>query len=126
MEKVSEKVSVESTCISKIMSLTRPDVNAKQMFFIGLFGLPWLWVVNVMYHFRGVYGNGNESTDGEGENDENAGILGGMMSESDDNGKLTRDETQLIIWCITISEYSSMRNMHTNWNSILKFLFTHF
>ena len=70
------------------MSLTRPDVNAKQMFFIGLFGLPWLWVVNVMYHFRAVYGNGNTSTDGEGENDENAGILGGMMSESEDNGKL--------------------------------------
>lgn len=75
------------TCISKIMSLTRPDVNAKQMFFIGLFGLPWLWVVNVMYHFRAVYGNGNASSDGEGENGENAGILGGMMSESEDNGK---------------------------------------
>ncbi len=38
------------------MSLLRPDTNAKYIFFIGLLGLPWLWMVNVMYHWRAVYG----------------------------------------------------------------------
>ena len=73
------------------MSLPRPDVNAKRMFFIGLLGLPWLWVVNILYHYRAVYGKGsaedrmNESDDAD---DENRGIMGMMSSDDDENGKL--------------------------------------
>jgi hypothetical protein len=74
------------------MSLPRPDINAKQMFFVGLLGLPWLWVVNVLYHYKAVYGKGtsedrtNDDEDGE---DENRGILGmmGTSDDDDENGK---------------------------------------
>jgi len=56
------------------MSLPRPDTNAKYIFFIGLLGLPWLWMVNVMYHWRVVYGKvpsccgigGGSEREGEG------------------------------------------------------------
>ena len=67
--------------------MPRPDVNAKQMFFVGLLGLPWLWIVNVMYHWDAVFGNGNGSSngaDGGNENAENQGILA-MMNSSDDD-----------------------------------------
>jgi hypothetical protein len=74
------------------MPLPRPDVNAKRMFIVGLLGLPWLWTVNVLYHYKAVYGKGTtEDTTNEEDNDddENEGILGGMMSSNDDeNGKL--------------------------------------
>jgi len=72
------------------MSLPRPDINAKQMFFIGLLGLPWLWVVNVLYHYKAVYGKGTseDRTNNEDGEDENRGILGMMGSDDDDeNGK---------------------------------------
>jgi hypothetical protein len=75
------------------MSMPRPDVNAKQMFFVGLLGLPWLWIVNVMYHWDAVFGNENGSgngADGGNDNAENQGILAMMNSSNDDdeNGKL--------------------------------------
>jgi hypothetical protein len=45
---------------SKIM---RSDLLSKRLFFAGCFGLPWLWVVHVLYHRQG-------STDNEDENDD--------------------------------------------------------
>ena len=73
------------------MSMTRPDINAKQMFFVGLLGLPWLWIVNIMYHWKAVYGSGNQNeSDNRGVNsgDENTGILDLMNSNEDnENGK---------------------------------------
>jgi hypothetical protein len=77
------------------MTMTRPDINAKQMFFVGLLGLPWLWLVNVMYHWKAVYGGGiqndanssSENNPREGTGDENTGILGLMNSNDTENGK---------------------------------------
>ena len=80
------------------MSLPRPDTNAKQMFLVGLLGLPWLWVVNVMYHWKSVYGSptNDENNDADADADaqqqgngnsgvtENTGILA-MMASEDDN-----------------------------------------
>lgn len=64
----------------------RPDKLAKQMFFLGLLGLPWLWVVNILYFFNRVFGSrifccGNSSGN---EDDEDRGILG-LMSENDED-----------------------------------------
>lgn len=38
------------------MPLSRPDSNARIIFYVGIFGLPWLWIVNVLYHWEHVYG----------------------------------------------------------------------
>lgn len=68
--------------------MTRPDINAKQMFFVGLLGLPWLWVVNVMYHWKAVYGHGNQNGSENargGTEDENTGILDLMNDSENDN-----------------------------------------
>mmetsp|Transcript_16731 Transcript_16731/g.31702 ORF Transcript_16731/g.31702 Transcript_16731/m.31702 type:complete len:141 (-) Transcript_16731:112-534(-) len=76
------------------MTMTRPDINAKQMFFVGLLGLPWLWVVNVLYHWKAVYGsaiqndsNSSASDDNGrgGTSDENTGILDLMNSNEGEN-----------------------------------------
>ena len=71
------------------MSINRPDVNAKQMFFVGLLGLPWLWIVNVMYHWRAVYGK-SDSTSQNDSNNENQGILAMMSTDDDDNEGMSR------------------------------------
>jgi hypothetical protein len=76
------------------MSLERPDTVAKRMFYIGLFGLPWLWAVNIMYFWDSVYGrlpcfgkSLSDSDDNEHVNAEDAGILGLMEgSRSQDDG----------------------------------------
>lgn len=67
------------------MSLPRPDVNAKQMFFVGLLGLPWLWIVNIMYYWNAVYGSDRDADVSNSDNTENQGILGMMSTEEDDN-----------------------------------------
>lgn len=71
------------------MSINRPDVNAKQMFFVGLLGLPWLWIVNVMYHWRAVYGK-SDSTSQNDSNNENQGILAMMSTDDDDHEGMSR------------------------------------
>jgi len=38
------------------MVVKRADTIAKEMFFVGLLGLPWLWIVNIMYFWDTVYG----------------------------------------------------------------------
>lgn len=67
---------------------TRADTIAKQMFFVGLLGLPWLWIVNIMYFWDTVYGRLPCFTDSPSENNANAeevtGILR-MMQSNDEN-----------------------------------------
>jgi hypothetical protein len=68
------------------MSLPRPDINAKQMFFVGFLGLPWLWIVNVMYYWKAVYGTGTDAgNDDDAAAAENQGILGMMASDEDED-----------------------------------------
>uniref|UniRef100_A0A7S3VH86 Gamma-secretase subunit PEN-2 n=1 Tax=Chaetoceros debilis TaxID=122233 RepID=A0A7S3VH86_9STRA len=77
------------------MSLPRPDTNAKYMFFVGLLGLPWLWIVNVAYHWKQVYGkvplpcfgSSNSTEDGSAaqNHDEDNGIMDTITQESGDN-----------------------------------------
>ena len=72
------------------MSSERPDKIAKQMFYVGLCGLPWLWAVNIMYFWDSVYGRlpcfGDSPN--KSDNDENAedtGILGLMEGSNDED-----------------------------------------
>lgn len=72
------------------MTLSRPDKNAKGMFLIGLLGLPWLWIVNVLYHYREVYGilpfqNEDQTAVNSTNHQTEGGILGGIMENSDEN-----------------------------------------
>ncbi len=69
----------------------RPDKIAKQLFFIGLAGLPWLWIVNIFYFFERVYGRVNIplpcfGNSNNSNSDDNAGILGLMSSDDGDGG----------------------------------------
>ena len=73
----------------------RPDKIARQLFFVGLAGLPWLWIVNIFYNFDRVYGRipccGDAADANENNNEDNAGILGLMNNEGgggDENGVL--------------------------------------
>jgi hypothetical protein len=65
----------------------RPDKLARQMFFVGLLGLPWLWVVNILYFYDRVYGQmpcfGDVSA--TANNETNDGILG-LISSEDEEG----------------------------------------
>lgn len=66
----------------------RPDKLAKQMFFVGLLGLPWLWVVNILYFFERVYGDrinccGWIKSGSDGDSGD-IGILG-LISSNDEN-----------------------------------------
>ena len=59
------------------------------MFFVGLLGLPWLWIVNILYFFDRVYGRlpcfGDAAAGTNNDNSEsNAGILGLMSSGDED------------------------------------------
>mmetsp|Transcript_17383 Transcript_17383/g.21247 ORF Transcript_17383/g.21247 Transcript_17383/m.21247 type:complete len:146 (+) Transcript_17383:210-647(+) len=67
----------------------RPDTIAKQMFFVGLLGLPWLWIVNICFFFDRVYGRlpcCGDTTAAAGEDSEetSAGILGMLESNEED------------------------------------------
>ena len=68
----------------------RADLLARNMFFVGLAGLPWLWCVNIFYFFDDVYGRipclwsiDNEDQSNN-EREESTGILD-MMNGSDDD-----------------------------------------
>ena len=73
---------------------SRPDKLAKQMFFVGLLGLPWLWIVNILYFFDRVYGripcfgstsaaSSEHHANNNAEND--TAILGLITNESEGN-----------------------------------------
>ena len=66
---------------------SRPDKLAKHMFFVGLLGLPWLWVVNILYFYDRVYGKKIFCYGGtwsqNNEDGENMGILGLMTNDDD-------------------------------------------
>jgi len=68
------------------MAEKRADTIAKEMFFVGLFGLPWLWVVNIMYFWDTVYGRLPCFGDGPAETggEEATGILGVMEGNSEE------------------------------------------
>ena len=84
------------------MSSDRPDIIAKQMFYVGLFGLPWLWLVNILYFWDSVYGRlpclgeAANSNNPDDENAENTGILGFMegsrSEDEDENGASNIDD----------------------------------
>ena len=44
----------------------RSDLLSKRLFAAGCLGLPWLWTVHVMYHWK----DGGGGEDGEQENNE--------------------------------------------------------
>uniref|UniRef100_A0A7S0GGV0 Gamma-secretase subunit PEN-2 n=1 Tax=Proboscia inermis TaxID=420281 RepID=A0A7S0GGV0_9STRA len=76
-----------------------PHLLARQMFFIGCLGLPWLWCVNFLYFRKQVYGptfpwDNNDDDDNEDDQFGDIMNLGGAMSEdtSDDEGD-TDDNT---------------------------------
>ena len=85
--------------------IPRPDKLARQMFFVGLLGLPWLWVVNCLYFYDRVYGKlkcfGSTASDHIDDNrDGSAGFLGLIPSEEDDEDiepdeGLSQDEIQM-------------------------------
>ena len=87
------------------------------MFFVGLCGLPWLWVVNILYFWDSVYGrlpclgDALNSNDSHEENAENNGILGFMEDsreeDSDPNGASKSDHcfTDTIFILVTILSY---------------------
>ena len=64
---------------------SRPDKLARQMFFIGLLGLPWLWIVNIIYFYDRVFGRlsclGVASEDVNQNSENNGRILGLISSE---------------------------------------------
>lgn len=73
---------------------SRPDKLARQMFFVGLLGLPWLWIVNILYFFDRVYGRipcfgstGAASSEHNVNNnsENNTAILGLITNESEGN-----------------------------------------
>ena len=73
---------------------SRPDKLARQMFFLGLLGLPWLWIGNILYFFDRVYGRilcfGAASEDMNGATDNGTSILGLISNEDEvepENGK---------------------------------------
>jgi len=77
------------------MVAKRADTIAKEMFFVGLLGLPWLWIVNIMYFWDVVYGrlpcfgiNPSSTTNEE----EVAGFLGMMENNDDDEEGEIGDE----------------------------------
>lgn len=81
-------------------SIKRADLLARNMFFVGLAGLPWLWCVNIFYFFDDVYGripclwavnNDSQSSDGR---DESTGILGMMNASDDDDDDGTTNDNE--------------------------------
>lgn len=64
---------------------SRPDKLARQMFFVGLLGLPWLWIVNIFYFYDRVFGRlsclGAASEDANHNNENNGSILGLISSD---------------------------------------------
>ena len=71
---------------------TRPDKLAKQMFFVGLIGLPWLWIVNILYFFDRVYGRmpcfgdaSSSSIDANNGAEGNSAIMGLISSVDEDD-----------------------------------------
>jgi len=68
------------------MVAKRADTIAKEMFFVGLLGLPWLWIVNIMYFWDTVYGRlpcfGDSPSD-TAHAEEATGFLG-MMENNDE------------------------------------------
>jgi hypothetical protein len=90
------------------MTLARPDKNAKHMFFVGLCGLPWLWIVNIMYHYKAVYGPlpfQNDDEPGRDNNDSDEGLLGGILrddenEQEEENVDPALVKTELTKWVI--------------------------
>ena len=73
----------------------RDDILAKNLFFVGLAFLPWLWVVNVLYFWNVLFGHSlpycsGQDTNGEG-NGEISGV-GGMGLFNDDEDEDSEDE----------------------------------
>jgi len=84
------------------MVAKRADTIAKEMFFVGLLGLPWLWIVNIMYFWDTVYGRlpcfGDSPSD-TAHAEEAAGFLGMMENNEEEEeeqenqwGNRTSDE----------------------------------
>mmetsp|Transcript_22333 Transcript_22333/g.26508 ORF Transcript_22333/g.26508 Transcript_22333/m.26508 type:complete len:144 (+) Transcript_22333:106-537(+) len=84
------------------MVAKREDTIAKEMFFVGLLGLPWLWIVNIMYFWDTVYGRlpcfGDSPSDTV-HAEEAAGFLGMMENNEEEEeeqenqlGNRTSDE----------------------------------
>lgn len=73
------------------MGAKRADTIAKEMFFVGLLGLPWLWIVNIMYFWDTVYGRlpcfGNNTSSTANE-EEVTGFLGMMENNEDEEGEI--------------------------------------
>lgn len=38
----------------------RSDLLSKRLFMAGCFGLPWLWTVHVLYHWKGAEEENND------------------------------------------------------------------
>jgi hypothetical protein len=81
------------------MTLVRPDKNAKHMFFVGLCGLPWLWIVNILYHYKAVYGplpftNEDETERDTDESDE--GLLGGILGDNENEQEEEHVDSALV------------------------------
>ena len=67
----------------------RDDILAKRMFCLGFAFLPWLWVVNILYFGRHVYGErfpfyDNDTEEDQLNNGDGGGILENMMDDGDD------------------------------------------
>ena len=41
----------------------RSDVLSKRLFYVGCFGLPWLWTVHVLHHWKGGVSPDGDSND---------------------------------------------------------------
>jgi len=78
------------------MVAKRADTIAKEMFFVGLLGLPWLWIVNIMYFWDTVYGRlpcfGDSPSD-TAHAEETTGFLG-MMENNEEEEEEEEEENR--------------------------------
>ena len=74
-----------------------PHLLARQMFFVGCLGLPWLWCVNFLYFRKQVYGpifpwDNNDDDDDVDDQFGDIMNLGGAMSEDTSDGEGDTDD----------------------------------
>lgn len=93
----------------------RPDKLAKQMFFVGLLGLPWLWIVNILYFFDRVYGRvsccGTGNTNATEEDryrngDENNTTILGLISNAEEEEEEEGNDGESL--CTVINSFQSI------------------
>lgn len=63
----------------------REDVLARRLFYVGCLGLPWLWIVHILYWFGKQHRNSNNNDDNDdgATNQQNDGLMDGESTPTE-------------------------------------------